>query len=364
MTKKRYVVRLLITLGSAVVAFITDHIVSSNLENEKLLSKEGKFLVSVFCALLVFQILEWLIFSFLDWMKTTTELDKFQTKFNSFEESWNAFQKEWNTHKLEISNLGKSRSRTGAILDKFAKSNVIVESLSEKIKDDLELDEKITLENDLVHKEFHSFISTLKYMEFFASHFIINAAQKAVLQIPSYYFKNRIWTEFVDKANHYYSVEKLDGTQSKIYLKDEKRLDDELDFLTKKIDDENKTEIKKIFVVNKMYFDGKKIKDTEIKMKCYLTKWNERFKEKQDLIEIKIINESIAHGVYKKIGEKVDDIGIFGDVYGVQTVNPKDTKFYTDELKIDFYFDKEQTQKQILNFKELLKKAIPLDSVL
>ena len=100
-------------------------------------------------------------------------------------------------------------------------------------------------------------------------------------------------------------------------------------------------------------------------MKEYLSVWNYRFKDKQALIQTKIINENIARAIFKRIGLKLNDIGIFGDVYGIQSINDmKDEKFYTDELKINFYFDKVQTENQIKSFKELLAKSELLDSVL
>ena len=213
--------------------------------NEKHLSESGKILVALLGGFLTFLFLEWAVLKFYEKDMFMERFNKIASQNNGFLEEWNEFKDQWKENKKVIESIRVSKSRTGAILDKFAKSNIIVEALYEKIKDDLELDEHITNNNDKIQKDFHSFISSLKYQEFLASHFIIKAKEMEVLQIPAYYFKNKIWTEFVDKAPHYYSMQLLDEKQAGIYLRDKDRLDDELAFLTKKIDDDNRTEIKK-----------------------------------------------------------------------------------------------------------------------
>src|ERR1039457_1832824 len=90
--------------------------------------------------------------------------------------------------------------------------------------------------NDLIQKQFHSFITSLKYREFFASHFIIDANKQAVFQIPTYYFQNLIWETFVRGSDCYYSFQKLDSEQLAFYIpevdiKKNKRLNKELNVL-------------------------------------------------------------------------------------------------------------------------------------
>lgn len=348
---------------SAVIAFGGDYFIHELLGKEGVISESGKLIVLIFFFIILYHITEWIIFSFFEWTTFEKEFSKMKKDNDSFYAEWKTFLSEMNENKKILMEIQQSKSRTGIILDKFAKSNMIVDSISSKISDDLELDEYITKDKD--QKEFHDFIASLKYDDFFASHFICKGKEKEVLQIPSYYFKNYIWKEFVDKAYCYYSIQLLDDIQAKIYLRDKNRMQAEINHLDNKSKEKiNKTEIKKLFVVDEANFQiNNKLKDGLIKN--YLKCWDNDLKDTYKEMPIKIIKKKHAIGLVSQTGSKLNDIGIFGDVYGIQSINNLvDGKFYIDELKINFYFDKNKTNEQKVNFQKLMDKSIMLNEIL
>ncbi|MBI5403390.1 MAG: hypothetical protein HY959_08295 [Ignavibacteriae bacterium] len=348
---------------SAFLAFLGDYYVSHLLGVDGTLSENLRFTVLIFFFLVFYHFTEWVIFFFFEWNAFEKDFDKLKQNHEEFYEAWKQTLIKIEENKKILLDIQKSKSRTGLILDKFAKSNILVESLSTNLKNDLELDDMLTREKEKEQKDFHDFIASLKYDEFLASHFIHDAKKKEVLQIPSYYFKNRIWEEFVDKAYCYYSIQFLDKKQYKVYIEDPNRKQEEINILDGKTKGSNQTEIKKLFVIEDEYLDEKlKIKDDGIK--DYLKDWDFKFRKKYDKIPVKVMKKSDAIGLVRNQGDRVDDIGIFGDIYGIQSINRNDGKFYTDELKIDFHFDKIKTNKQKENFNKLFKNAKMLNEVL
>ena len=72
---------------------------------------------------------------------------------------------------------------------------------------------------------------------------------------------------------------------------------------------------------------------------------------------IKVIKKSYANGLIDT-GYHLNDIGIFGEVYGIQSLNDSSTgEFFTDNLKIDFYFDEEKTKIQKKAFDDLFRNS-------
>lgn len=349
------VVKLLFGFGPYFTAIILGILIAELLVEDVRISAPERILVSLFGGFLVFLVIEWIVFKFCDKDELLKKVD---------------FENERDENKTLLLEMAKdiqlikiSKSRTGAILDKFAKSNLIVESLSSKLSNDLELDEMITNDND--NKSFHDIISALKYDKFIASHFIYNSKEKVIAQIPSFYFVNNIWKEFVDKASCYYSVQLLDNEQAKEYFKNPDRTIEEINHLDMKSKDtKNNTEIKKIFVIEDSFFDT----DGKLKVgriKNYLMKWNESLKDTYATMPIMVIMRSKALGLVTKTNNSLNDIGIFGNVLGIQSINNiKDGQFYSDKLKIDFYFDIEKTRKEKEVFLKLLDKSQMLDKVL
>jgi len=318
----------------------------------------------------IFQVLEFIKFNLYEWENLKDNLKKFEIFHDKWDKSWGDFQDKWSKgdryNKSKMLELSQSRSRTGSILDEFAKCNIIVESLHKRVKDDLELDNIITASAQDDQKEFHDFIFALKYDAFFNSHFKSKAKDKEVLKIPSYYFKKNIWQEFVDRAYCYYSIQLLVGKQAKEYLDDAPRMHGEINFLLRKSKGDNKTEIKKLFIIedNCFGFDDK-IADSNIK--DYLSEWNDRFKDYYRVLPVKVLKKSQAYGLVGARCGELSDIGIFGNIYGEQSVVEKtksNDELCFDDLQIDFYFDRSKTEKQKQIFFTLIEEAVMLSDVL
>lgn len=260
----------------------------------------------------------------------------------------------------EFKEFKELKSFTESILNEFAESNLLVKTMSDTIKEDLEFDK--VMKNNKDHLDLHIYILKLKLHEFFASHFIYSSEKKSVLQIPTYYFQNRIWETFVSRSYCYYSLQLLDDKQSKIYLDNKRRLLSELNILENQLSGKNKTVLKKLFVLeSKAFNELGQIVDGQ--MREYLQEWLKKFNDKFRQFPIKVINKDDAEGALGK-GSDLNDIGIFGDTFGIQSLNSSDGKFYTDALKIDFYFDKAKTNEQKEKFCKLFDKARPLCEVL
>lgn len=318
------------------------------------LSHKGVILVALFGGFLAFLVLEWAFFKF-------HEKDEFINQQRKFLDEWKKFNSLWMENKKVIEDIRVSKSRTEIILDKFAESNFLMMKMSNTIKEDLEFDKIVKESKD--HLDYHMYISKLKINEFFSSHFIYSAEKKTVLQIPAFYFQNRIWEEFINISSCYYSLQLLDKEHSEVYLSNPRRSRSERNFLDSKLNGENTTALKKLFVLESDEFDNNgKLKTGNIKE--YLTHWHNEFKGKYKEFPIKVIKRDAAEGILG-VNITLEDTGIFGDTYGIQSVNKQvakktplqasldDNKFYVDNLIIDFYFDKEKTKEQKLRFNTL-----------
>ncbi len=319
-----------------IVGFFISHIVLSGLD-PKFVSNEIKTSLSLVFTIQIYLASNWVKFEFFEWKK----IKKIDSKFDK---------------------LLQSNSRTGIILDKFAKSNLILESLYSKVKVDLELDEKITIEKQNNQKDFYDYILHLKYNDFLSSQFVCSLEDKTVSKIPSHYFINMIWREFVDTADCYYSIQLLLSDNIKTYIEDKKRMHYEINHLIRKSNDINRTEIIKIFILEDDLFDeNDKLCNGHIK--DYLMIWNEKLSPTYHIMSIMVIKENNALGIIEKEGSsKLEDIGIFGDIYGRQTTNS--TEKNDDKLDIVFFFDKVKTDKEKKNFKQLIHSSKMLNQVL
>jgi hypothetical protein len=357
------------TAGAFAVSYFIGPYIINHYINISGLTQGARESIGYVLSIQIFQVIELIYFNHYEWEVMKGILQKYQLFHDNWDKKMDSFQKKWNEdndhNKLQMSELLKSRSRTGTILDEFAKCNIIVDALHAKVRDDLELDKEITvsLQND--QKEFHDFIFSLKYDAFFNSHFQCRAKEKEVLKIPSYYFKNNIWREFVERAYCYYSIQLLVDKQAKGYLEDRPRMHGEINHLLSKSKGENRTEIKKLFIIEDECFDGNdKIVNGAIK--DYLTEWNDSFKNIYDVLPVKVLKKCKAYGMVVSKGDELSDIGIFGNVYGEQSVVEKgqrNDELRFDDLQIDFYFDRSKTDRQKRIFMALINEAIMLSDV-
>ena len=330
--------KIIFTIFSAVFAIVVDIIIHYLLHHDGNLTEHGMWVVLFFCGLLTFLFTEWIFFKF-EWFYFGEELkEKLTFTDNVFD-----------------------------VINEFSEANFLMKKMMETIKADLNLEAELNISPDHVKKK-SLFISKLKYQNFLSSHFKSSGDEKIIRQIPSYYFTHKIWGKFVDESSYYYSLQLLESKESqKVYLpsknkseNDRKfaqdRLDSELNFLQSKLNGKNKTILKKLFVIEGGEFEKGKLKPGDIK--DYLENWKNKFKNCHKVFPIKVIENNKAIGKMKTgpTTDKLDDIGIFGEVYGIQSLNdPASKEFYTDALKIDFYFDEKETEKQKKAFEKLFE---------
>ncbi len=263
----------------------------------------------------------------------------------------------------KVNEIFQSKTTNDDIIMRLAEYNLLRDTFFDHIQKDLEFDKNIKCEMDSI-KSFHLYLSNLKLKNYFREFFNYDSEHSVIRNIPSGYFKEKIWKKFVTESNHYYSVQIMsyENTESKIYLDDENRQDKEINTLSDILKSPNSynNDMRKIFIIDNVFFDdhtkklkaedkikGRGMKEYLQKLKIYFKKWNDELKSQKDKFPIKIIVKN------KAIGRMPDDIGIFGDVYGVQ-LEYKDSKekFIKDNLSYEFHFNKSETERQIQHFNE------------
>ncbi|AEV97682.1 hypothetical protein A4D02_16430 [Niastella koreensis] len=296
-------------------------------------------------------------------------MNKLDHKREIFQSEWAHFRdKEWAHFRDDIlaknmslvTDLQNSRNRALSFLDKFSHYKHIAKALQKRLDEDLALDEYIGN-----GKKLHEHIYDVKYGQFLSEHFVYEEKERMVSEIPSYYFKTIIWQKFIQQANCYYSVQLLyKKDQENIYLSDDKRADAEIYHLLLKTE-ETGVKIQKLFVLNDDHFNGSGILKEFEPLKKYLKNWHDEMKSKySEDVRLMYIPKSKAEGIMNGWGD-LEDIGIFGDIYGIQRANKNANSngIFNDELKIEFCFDKNRTEDQKTRFLNLIKRATPLSEL-
>lgn len=93
------------------------------------------------------------------------------------------------------------------------------------------------------------------------------------------------------------------------------------------------------------------------RLKEYLHKWYQKFSVSNSSLIVKLVSST-------NITKDKEDIGIFGNVYGIQSKRGADQdKTISDPLSIDFYFDKSDTEQKTIDFKGTFQKATDLSEI-
>lgn len=201
---------------------------------------------------------------------------------------------------------------------------------------------------------FHLYLSELKYKQFFKHHFVFSDTKKCISKIPKYYFETYIWNKLIDESDCYHSLQvisesELDETK-KIYVRDSNRLINELNMLIRQIKQGKLRCFQKIFVLddNLVDFQNKKINNKNIKK--YLEQWSDKFINANGSL-LKLTTNSKAIGAIEN--NKLDDIGIFGDILGIQSVVNNQS-----DLIFEFVFDSKRVTRYKENYKSIFEDAI------
>ena len=323
-----------IHFASVIFSILIGFAVDKHLEKDYDLSDIGQLVICVFCGFIAYLFAEWIIFKF-DWQK----------------------------YKKEIEKLKFTRCLTGDILNEFAESNFLMERMSSSIKQDLLFDKII--KNDKKQWDFHLFLSELKYHDYLPSHFIYSADDKLIKKVPTYYFQTFVWRRLVEMSNIYQSIQILEPDTESVYIKNTNRLNAETNFLQVQLRNATKTHrlktFEKIFVIEDEWVD---LNNRNIKIQSirdYLITWHKKFSifYKSGKAKLKIIRTSEARGIINN--GKLDDIGIFGDILGIQSVvNNTENNFCVDNVRIDFYFDIPTVNKYKNEFVSISNRSKPL----
>jgi len=260
--------------------------------------------------------------------------------------------------KFRLEDRDRLKTSNDKIIESFAQSNFLSERLNDTFLNYLTLDNNINKE-PLNVRVYHLHIFNLKLKSYLNEYFNVDANSFAVKDVPTAYFEKKIWERFIDISSCYYSVQTLTDKKINFYLTSINRRNKEINYLSSKIDGENKTELKKIFVVDDDYFDENyKLKRNGVqkyqKMYEYLLFWNQKFPK--PLVQKTNNHFSIKVAKKSEIDGLVEDIGIFGPVYGIQNIR-SDERIMEDELKIDFYFSERETKKKKDQFIEFFNNS-------
>ncbi len=321
--------KILIRIVPVVFAIIVDIIVHTLLHKNQQLTTPSMIVVLFFCAILAYMFSEWVIFKI----------------------EWEGFKKDFNDYKM-------SRSYTGNILNEFAESNFLMNKISNSVKKDLQFDK--TMKKDKQHLDFHLFLSKLKYNEFLPSHFIYSAGNRLISRVPTHYFEKTVWRKLVELSEKYLSIQILNCSTEKIYIENEARLVSETNFLEFQLGKTKKNaklnSFQKLFVIEDQWIDmtTNELKNESIRK--YLTWWYNKFCNSKKA-KLKIIMSSQALGIIN--GENLDDIGIFGNILGIQSViHNTDESFKADNVRINFYFNQTDVEKYRNDFKDIFKRSL------
>ncbi len=259
----------------------------------------------------------------------------------------------------QIENIFKNKKSNDDFLEKFTEFKFLRKQFETILLKDLLLDKEIK-KNKIDAP--HLFFLKIKFSEYYSNFFHYDNDCRAILDVPIYYFENKIWPHLIENSNNYYSVQRLTDDQAEYYIKNEDRLNRELNLLDLTIIN-TQSQFKKIFVLEDAMFENNnnnKIKDSN--HKTYLQRWLYQFPESSPF-QIKIAKKSVMDGLISEHKE-VPDIGIFDSIFGIQQPRERMGKFCDDKIQIDFYFDAQRTLKEKNNFDIYFEKGIKLSKVL
>lgn len=253
--------------------------------------------------------------------------------------------------KFKLDDVYKKLSLNDRIAREFAESELLQTKYLNSLLGDLTFDKNV--KKNLKHlKEAHLFITKLKVETYFNEFFIFNSDRNVISDVPSAYFENRIWKRLVNDSLFYYSIQRLTNFQLDYYLENSDRKRTEINTLTNR-NGWTSESFCKLFIIDDDYLDNdnKLKKDSGIpnckykKMYDYLNEWYRDVNEKKGY-KIKVAKLSFS------VGYMNDDIGIFGpEFYGIQRKrNDDEKKIMKEDLKIDFYFNVNDTEEKINQF--------------
>lgn len=261
--------------------------------------------------------------------------------------------------KFKLDDIIKTKSMTDKIIQEFAESELLQDKFVTTLTNDLRFDKNI--KKNLYHlKDAHMFFSKLKIETYFNEFFVFNPDKNIISDVPSAYFESKIWRKLINDTPYYYSVQKLTDKQLDHYIESSGRKLTEINVLKSRTG-WKKGDFCKLFVIDDEYFDKNKVKEgtggsdnaenTKYrKMYEYLGEWNDV--EKAHAGSIKIVKASLAEG------HQNEDIGIFGDFYGIQrSRNNDEKKIMREDLKIDFYFDVNDAKERRESFKQFFNSS-------
>jgi hypothetical protein len=280
---------------------------------------------------------------------------------------------EWLKFEEDFKELKESKSYTERLLNEFAESNFLMNSMARSVKSDLEFDKHVKLKTE--HKPFQLFISALKYEYYLSSYFKYNldANSPAITNIPRYYFesytkqngeKYSVWMWLIEKSKTYQSIQILNNDTSEIYLDNKERLEIETNYLKTQYQCKNAklSTIKKLFVIKDEWMDADGKIITEANITSYLDVWKIRLKSmtktSKKNLQVKYIKMSLAKGSLNN--GYIDDIGIFDSILGIQSPIKTENSLIDDKSDISFYFDKEFVESNKEKFETVFATANPL----
>ncbi len=368
--------RFLIILLPILFAIVIDIVIHTLLHHDGELTEDGLYVVLFFCGILSYLFAEWIIFK-IEWsslekdvnlvkMKWSVFLIEWETFKNCFEGNkaeWNDFKLKWEVFVKDFDQTKVPTSKTGFILNEFAESNFLMERIADSVKQDLQFDK--IMKTDRKHLEFHLFLSKLKYNDFLTSHFIYSSENRLISRVPTHYFIQFIWRKLVEEFSETYSsLQILNVDTEEVYLKNDFRQNEEIGCLESQVV-RRKKEAKlqsfhKLFVLKDVWMNEDKKEITNEVVKKYLKKWYDKLGqerlEKTGKIKLRIIKSSNAVGAIHK--GPLDDIGIFGNLLGIQSVVENQERYFSaDNIRIDFYFDETVVDKYKKDFSAIFNRA-------
>lgn len=260
--------------------------------------------------------------------------------------------------KFKLDDINKTKIITDKIIQEFAESELLQNKLVTTLIKDLSFDKNVKKNLHHIEKAY-LYISKVKIEDYFSEFFVYDPERNQIRDVPSAYFEDRIWKYLVNNASFYYSTQRLITTeQLDYYLGNENRKRIEINTLTNRTG-WAKDSFCKLFVIDSDYLDtdDKIKKETTLsdskyaRMYNYLKEWHEDVGKKKGF-SIKVANAK------KALGHQNEDVGIFGNFYGIQrNRNIDEKKIMREDLKIDFYFNHRDAEERSEKFLKFFKSS-------
>lgn len=282
---------------------------------------------------------------------------------------------QWHIFKLDFKNFQKdfeykinAVNKITSLMDEYAEANYIIDELLKSVKADLSFNKEMVISKKKKNIEFHSYLSRMKYKDYFQSHFIFYANEKLIKKIPKNYFENPIWARLVGESKCYLSTQVIDNDTKDLYLSDINRRNWEIARIKAKIEQGTLLVFNKLFIINDDLIDMNHNQVLDNVLFAYLSCWLKGFNISSD-IQLKIIKFSQANGA---IGpEKVKDMGIFDKILAFQTIDKNDeleSQAFQPAIgrerafTFEFNLDSSVTQEYRRDFETIFKQADDLRS--